>query len=261
MVQALRGQWVDAELQFWHAAARPSDPFVKGLRCVYVSQAVGHLERARQEALETYRSPVGRQFGATMLAIHETLRGTDLEALRWADEAVALGESTAMTPQADLRAQLAMRAGRHGDAAILLSGSSSAAVRAAGGTQAIDLMCAAMHDRSLRPRAIGALRTLEERLSPREMDQVLRKRLLVWYTMLGDLDSAYGLMDRSLTSYAQRGFVGSAWGLLWLPELQPFRRDARFQDLARRIGLVDYWKVHGPPDGHRLHAGSVVANS
>ena len=258
IVLALRGRYVEADLQFRRAAALPADPFVKGLRCVHVSQGVGHLERAREEALETYRSPVGRQFGATMAALDEVLRGTDREALRWADEAVALGESTATTPQADLRAQLAMRAGRYRDAATLLSGSSSAAVRAAGGTEAIDLLCAALRDTSLRARAIAALRALEERLSPRELDQVLRKRLLVWYTMLGELDSAFGLMDRSLTSYAQRGFVGSAWGVLWLPELQSFRRDPRFQAFARRIGLFDYWETHGPPDGHRLRDGRVV---
>jgi hypothetical protein len=69
----------------------------------------------------------------TQDALSEVLRGNDCEALRWADEAAALGESTTMTPQADMRAQLAMRGGRYTDAAMLWSGSSSAAVRTPAG--------------------------------------------------------------------------------------------------------------------------------
>jgi hypothetical protein len=73
--------------------------------------------------------------------------------------------------------------------------------------------------------------------------------------MLGELDAAHGLMDRSLTDFAQRGFVGSAWGALWMRELQPFRRDPRFQDVAQRLGLFAYWEKYGPPDGHEVREG------
>ena len=39
-----------------------------------------------------------------------------------------------------------------------------------------------------------------------------------------------------------------SWAALWIPVMQPFREDARFRPLVRRLRLTDYWKVHGPPD-------------
>jgi len=258
VVQALRGRWVDAEMQFRLVRAITADPFVTTLHCLHISQAAGHLERALEEALEAHRSTSVRQFAATMVATTQLLRGEDAEALRWADEGVALGHSVTMAPQADVRVQLALRAGRHTDAANLLTSICSAAMRAAGAAEAISLTCAALRNASLRSRAVAALRALEERLAPGEMDQSFRKRLVIWYTMLGNLEAAYDLMDRSLIHWAQRGFVGSAWGVLWLPEMRLFRADPRFQTFAERLGLIPYWEHYGPPDGHVLRAGQLL---
>ena len=119
-------------------------------------------------------------------------------------------------------------------------------------------MCAAFRDASLRSGASASLRAIEERLPLRQMDQGTRKRFIVWYTMLEDLDAAHGMMDRSLTHFAQSGFVGSAWGGLWMPELRPFRQDSRFQEVARRLNLFPYWEKFGPPDGHQLRNGRIT---
>ena len=45
----------------------------------------------------------------------------------------------------------------------------------------------------------------------------------------------------------------SSWDLshVWSPEGRPFRKDKRFGRLAERIGMVDYWKQYGYPDGCR----------
>jgi len=225
---------------------------------VHVSHAAGHLERALEDTLEAYRLTTAHGFDANMVALTQVLRGRDDEVLSWADKAVSFGMPIAMSPQTDLRAQLAHRSGRHADAATFWKNTCSAALRAAGAPEAIDLACAAFRDPSLRSRASASLRAIEERLHLRQMDQVLRKRLVLWYTMLGDLDAAHGLMDRSLTHYAQCGFVGSGWGVLWMPELRPFRQDSRFQEVAQRLALFPYWEKYGPPDGHKLCHGRII---
>jgi hypothetical protein len=188
------------------------------------------------------------------------LCGRDDEVLHWADKAASFGMPVAMPPQTDIRAQLAHRAGRHAEAATLWKHDCSPEFRAAGAPEAIDLVCAAIQDPALRLRASASLRALEERLPPPDLTQVIRKRLIVWYAMLGELDAAHALMDRSLTDFAQRGFVGSAWGALWMQELRPFRRDPRFQLVAQRLGLFAYWERFGPPDGHEVRAGVLTAD-
>jgi hypothetical protein len=41
-------------------------------------------------------------------------------------------------------------------------------------------------------------------------------------------------------------------------EMLPFRQDARFQALCRRMALFDFWEVNGPPDHCELSAGTLV---
>ena len=258
IIQALRGQWVDAESSFRAATSLRMDPLINNLRCIYVTQAVGHLDRALKEAREAYQYAVAQQFGATMVAMTQVLRGDDEEASQWLEVSAELGESVAMTPQADLRAQLAHRAGRHAEAAPLLIRSTPEIVCQAGGTEAIEMLCAALSGTTPRHEAIAALMELERRVPPAQFDQTRRKRLLVWYTMLGDLDAAFGVMNRAADHHATQGFVGSVWGWLWLPELRPFRRDPRFQGFVKRLGLLGYWERYGPPDGHELRGGLLL---
>jgi len=53
------------------------------------------------------------------------------------------------------------------------------------------------------------------------------------------------------------GTVGANWGGLWVPEMRPFRRDPRFQPFAERLGLMDYWLKHGPPDDREIRQGKL----
>ena len=46
--------------------------------------------------------------------------------------------------------------------------------------------------------------------------------------------------------------IGTDVGPLWMPEMIAFRRDGRFQDFVRDLGLIDYWRERGPPDGYEL---------
>jgi len=259
IIDALRGRWVESEGSFRAATLRRVDPYINNLRCVYLTQAAGHLNQALEEARTACMFAVAQQFGATMMALTQLLRGDDAGAREWIEVSAGLGESVTMTPQADVRALLAHRAACHDEAAKLLIRSTPEHVRAAGADGAINALCAALGGEADPGRAVQALKAMEQRVAPLRFDQTRRKRLMLWYTMLGDLDAAYDVLHRSLDHHGNQGFVGSVWGWLWLPELRPLRADPRFQAFVSRIGLVPYWEQFGPPDGHELRRGLLVS--
>ena len=66
------------------------------------------------------------------------------------------------------------------------------------------------------------------------------------------------VVNQWLDDFAAMGTIGTAWGLLWEPELAGFREDARFATLAGRMRLPDYWQRHGPPDGYDWRDGRLI---
>jgi DNA-binding winged helix-turn-helix (wHTH) protein len=90
------------------------------------------------------------------------------------------------------------------------------------------------------------------------LDPPLRKRLMFWHSWNGELDAAFDVAFAALDHYAREGTVGGAWGVLWLPEMRPFRADERFQLFARRLRLFEYWSEYGPPDGYSLSGERLV---
>ena len=93
----------------------------------------------------------------------------------------------------------------------------------------------ALEDRSRLAAAVEALERAEQ------SNAAAPNTLFLFYLLLGLADQAYAIAnakvaDRSLTHL---------W--LFLPEAAPLRADARFIELARRIGLVGYWERDGWP--------------
>jgi hypothetical protein len=257
VVQALQGPWLLSEDHFRRARDCLPDPFLNNLHCVYVSTATGHLRQTLDEALQAHKEAAAQQFGATMIALTRTFMGHDSAAAEWALKCAQLGEPSWRPPLADLLAQLALRSHRYAEAETLLVESFSPPIKHAGAAQAVRQFVSALQGATSKGNALKSLAALEQ-VRTDDFDQTTRKRLLVWYSMLNELDAAYSLMDRSLQYYASKGFVGSTWGLLWMPELRPFRQDQRFQSFVSRLGLMPYWQTYGPPDGHRLRNGVLV---
>ncbi len=81
-----------------------------------------------------------------------------------------------------------------------------------------------------------------------------------WCTMLGALDPAYDVANEGLDRFRRSGTIGGSWGGLWIPEMRPFRQDPRFQALADRLGLIEYWKQYGPPDNCELRDGKLICH-
>ncbi len=119
---------------------------------------------------------------------------------------------------------------------------------------------AALADPTKKPAARQALASLVRRIGAEHLDANLAKQLIVAFTQIGALDEAYDLANRSLDGFMRSGSVGSAWGALWLPEMGPFRSDARFQMFVTRLRLIDYWKQHGPPDDCELKDGKLTCH-
>lgn len=124
----------------------------------------------------------------------------------------------------------------------------SPAQHAIGGAQTVELLCRALRDSAQNAAALAALTAFEQRLTAAELDQSTRKRLLLWYAMLGALDTAFAFAERSMDRFAREGTVGSAWGSLWLPEMKAFRADPRFGHFAARLRLPEYWAQQGGPE-------------
>ena len=84
---------------------------------------------------------------------------------------------------------------------------------------------------------------------------------MVMSSAAGDLDAAFAAAKHAADQYEQQGALGANWSSLWISVMQPFREDPRFQHFVRRLKLMDYWKVHGPPDDCTLAADRIVCKA
>lgn len=258
VVASLRGRWLEAEQCFRTSYSMIADPLTSGIRCVYLSQSVGKIDQGLREAEDAFRAVPSQPIGARMLAALHLFAGRDEESRRYADISVGLGQPLNLAPLADFHAQLALRAGRHAEAAEHLIHSLPHYAQNHEGAKTVELVCLALKDPSRKPAAISALQRMQKGMLSAEFDPPMRKRLMLWHTELGAVDAAYDVLFRSLDHYEQSGSVGSAWGLLWLPEMRPFRQDPRFQECVRRLRLTDYWAEYGPPDRCELRGMELI---
>lgn len=247
VIDCLGGAWCRGEERFRVAHSLSADPLISGLRCAYLSLSVGHLQRALQQAEHALRVAPTHPIGAHMLAMLHHVMGDDLQAQRYADLVMQLGQPRTVAPLADILTQLRLRAGQRQEATDLVRALLPARLHLA--PQIVAGLC---RDADAMPLAAAQLRALERAMTPVELDPLMRKRLMLWYAGVGELDAAYDLAGRSLDLYEREGTIGGAWGVLWLPEMAPFRADARFSAFARRLRFLEYWSEYGPPDGYSL---------
>jgi len=249
---AFRGNWLESERRFRRAlAVNRGDAYVRGDYIDVLLTSVGSTRAAYARAVEAYQLAPADPFTVENVAFMNSFLGHDAEAVRFADLAVALGIPDA-APLPEVRANAATRAGRYVQAGEYLLKSMPASLQQAGGASAIRDAYAALATPARLPAALRSLRTFARSLTAPEADPIVMKDVVAAFVMLGDLDDAFELLNRSLDGFARSGTVGSAWGILWLPEMKTMRRDPRFQALAGRLKLLDYWRAVGPPDGCTL---------
>ena len=144
------------------------------------------------------------------------------------------------------------RAGRIEDAAQHIVEVMPPTARAAGADAVMLLVVQSVVDQTKRQEAARALRELAQKHPINALDRGFGTLLMVLHAMVGDLESAFAAANHAADEYGKLGAVGTSWPGLWIPEMRSFRQDPRFQQLAVRLRLFDYWQVHGPPDNCSL---------
>lgn len=253
LINACCGRWIEAETELRRAVSLVArNPEALVLHAVYVARQVGHQRKAMTELQFAYELAPATPVPALHLGIQKLIDGDTAEAGQWIDLAVANGYPKTLSAVRDARAQLAMREGRFDEAAQELTETLSSASRETGGFEAIQSFFRAQSDQAHSASAISALQAWEATLQSQDLDLYTAQRLIVWFTMLGAIEAAHDVAQRTLDRLESYGTIGNGWGMLWTREMQPFRDAPRFQQLISRLGWVGYWRQYGPPDNYGI---------
>ena len=254
-IHVARGQWVEGELSY--RAALASDPGNVSIRNQYtlvILRPTGRLQQTYSELNASYRLAPAEGYTIHELALINSLLGRDAEALRFMKLHDALGGGGQTIGNVLVKTRAAARSGHYQDAIDHSAGALPEAVNSINGVPLMKIFYSGLADPAQNGAARRALQSLAPKLESREIDGQVRGFFVQALTMLGALDAAYDIASRAVDEGVSVGMVGSRIYLadFWLPEMRPFRRDARFNALVQRLRMIDYWKEYGPPDGCEL---------
>jgi TolB-like protein/tetratricopeptide (TPR) repeat protein len=257
-----RARWLEAEQYYRKALSlNPSEPSMHNSYAVGLLGAAGRLRAALCSSQEAYRLAPALPLYAMGLAVSNSFLCQYADALAYVQLAVDLGMPRAVPPLPFIDAAVADNAGRYAEAAEYMNSLLAPSVLEAGGATVVRLVYAAAAGAADKDAAIEALRELRAGAAHEAMAGPIMVMLsTVWFTRLGALDLAYELAHAVLHEFEKTGVLPGAIHVAtcWLPEMRPFRQDARFQDFVTRLGLMEYWKQYGPPDNCDLKDGRLV---
>jgi adenylate cyclase len=266
IASVIRGEWLQADANF--RALAPKDPTIPGYFYVlYLSASAGHVRRTVAVVRREYEAApalpiVPAVLAAAGLALPLS-EETTLEALRFAELAVQLGTPPHAGPLPAVFSYVAFRLGKKPEAARaaeLYISRLRPQLRDAGAADAIRRVHAHLSDPAAVPAPLPALTHVIENVKPEHVGPEFGIHLLAWLTMMGALDPAFEFAHRMIDFGKQRDTMGLFTNWLWIPELAPFRHDARFGTIVERLNLMPYWVRYGPPDGYRLEEGRLIPN-
>jgi adenylate cyclase len=235
-----RGNLLDAESGFFFAISLdPNEPTPHHWYSILLN-TVGRLDAGLEQARRAFELDPSSPILASNLANAYLLRGDDQQAARYAKLAEDLGLTN---KGSGVAAMIAMRQGRWEEAKKLFQHGDTPEKLKPLVAEWID----AVADPAKRPKVVAEMRKIDPSI-------VEQDDLLMPYLQLDQVDIVYDIMfdalDRNRAAWAHKWDVMNAWST----ESAAFRRDPRFPELARRMGLLDYWKQYGFPDA--CHAGS-----
>lgn len=259
IIYAAQGRWLPAQQQFQAAIATDgSDPLTYQSYGLHLLGSTGFLRRYTDAALTAHGLAPAWVTNLLNLAVAHLLIDDPEAAEQYASLCIGLGAPPASGPLCDVRSQLALRAGRFEQACDLIIAALPPQSGDSTGIEAVRSVFAALESRSGVSAATAALDAVRTRLAANAWSELMRRRFVLWYTQLGALEQSFEVATASLDHFAQSGTIGTAWAHLWMREMLPFRQDARFQALCRRMALFDFWQRNGPPDRCELDAGTLI---
>lgn len=240
-----RGNLLDAESGFFFAISlEPNEPTPHHWYSILL-QKVGRLDAALEQARRTYELDPGSPIIALNLANAYLMRSDDDQALRYGRLAQELG--LGRRGNSGIEATVALRRREWDKLKQMLQAEPELpeVLR-----PKVALYVDALADPAKRPQIVRELQLINPQLKP-------QAELLMAYLELGQPDLAFQIMNDSLDR--DRLAWLHSWDMMhaWARENAAFRNDPRFARIAERIGLVDYWKQYGYPDGCRAGAGDV----
>lgn len=265
LVSARRGAWLRADSHQRAAQQLGHRSDMLNYYIAHLPACVGHTRSTLQHLDAEYRSApavpiMPAILAAASLALPLSANAAQ-QAFDYADLAIELGMPAGAGPLPVVKAYAGLRLGLNKQvmqAAQVVADRLPAALTAGGGANVVMDIHAALLGGMSKSDAVQALDGLVSAAAPEKFGPELSVHVLIWYTMLGEIDRAYGFVERVLQYALPRNTLGLFLPWLWLPELLPFRRDSRFQAIVARLGLVDYWKKFGPPDECVLRGDMLV---
>jgi adenylate cyclase len=247
-INAQRGNLLDAESGFFFAISlEPNEPTPHHWYSLLLGQ-VGRVDAAVEQARRAQELDPTSPVIAANLANNYLMAGDDELALQFNQLAADLGISKM---NFGVEAVVAMRRGQWAEARRLIVTQDGLpdALRAQAGRY-VD----AMADPALVPEVVAGMRAVDPDVFP-------QMKLIQPYMHLKQLDVVYDLLSKALDEDPGSWF--KSWDLsdAWSPEGKAFREDPRFAELAERIGIVEYWKQYGFPDGCRAGENSPIVCS
>jgi TolB-like protein len=233
-----RGDLLDAESGFFFAISLEPNAATPHHWYSILLGKVGRLDQALEQARRAQELDPTSAIVAANLAANYLARGEYDQALRYVELSEDLGISKS---QSGVRASIALRRGEWDQAQELFLAQEGLPPEILPLTERF---VAAVREPRLRPEVIAQLRALDPAIMP-QID------LVGSYIELGAIDVAYEIFLAELEKNPKAWVSGWDAGIAWGPDGAPFRRDPRFGQLAQRMGLVDYWKQYGYPDGCR----------
>ena len=247
-MNAQRGELLDAESGFFFAISlEPNEATPHHWYSLLLSE-VGRLELALEQARRAHELDPRSAVIAFNLANMYLMKGNDAEALRYAKVAQELGMGKGIH---GVEAEVALRRRQWDEARRLLAEQEELPPELrAYVTRFVD----ALEDPALRPEVVDGMRRVDPKVA-QQLD------LVHPYLQLGQVDLVYQLLfaelERDPKAWTRRWDLNVAWS----PEGEAFRKHPRFGELADRMGLADYWKQYGYPDGCRAGPDASVVCS
>ena len=240
-----RGDFLDAESGFFFAISlEPNEPTPHHWYSILLTK-VGRMQAALTQARRAFELDPSSPILAANLAGVLLQVGKNEDARRFAGLASELGYDE---KKSGIEAAIAMRTGDWKNARVLITQSEQIPDEV---KPYAERYVDALADPKLRPVVVAEMRALD----PKILSQL---DLVEPYMQLGEIDLVYKILDDELRKDSNAW--ATTWNLAhtWSPEGRKFRDDKRFGALAERIGMVDYWKQYGYPDGCRAGTGDVA---